>query len=162
MKNRNVYALAAIAAACALGTGPVLAQKVQKYRTPDGKIVYSDTPVPGARLVDEIAPPPPPDPKAVEAARAAAQKRSEQADRAAGQRLERRAGAQSEAEAAATALEQAKRRLEAGREPLPGERLGTVSGKSRLTDEYFARQRANEAAVAEAQARLDKARSGAR
>lgn len=155
---RRLATLTAIAAACALLAAPALAQKLQKYQTPDGKIVYSDRPVPGARLVDEIVPPPPPDPKAVEAARAAARKEGERADKAVGQRLDKQAAAQSDAESAAAALEQAKKRLEAGREPLPGERLGTAGGQSRLTDEYFARQRANEAAVAEAQARLDKAR----
>ncbi|MCL4802156.1 MAG: DUF4124 domain-containing protein [Burkholderiales bacterium] len=155
-------AVVTIALACALGAGSALAQKVQKYRTPDGRIIYSDTPVPGARLVDEIAPPPPPDPKAAEAARAAAQKQGEKTDKAVEQRIEQRSQARNEVQAAETALQKAKEALERGREPLPGERLGTVSGKSRLTDDYFARQRANEAAVAEAQARLDKARAGTR
>lgn len=156
-------AVVTIALACALGAGSALAQKVQKYRTPDGRIIYSDTPVPGARLVDEIAPPPPPDPKAVEAARAAAQKQGEKTDKAVEQRIEQRSQARNEVQAAETALQKAKEALERGREPLPGERLGTATtGKSRLTDEYFARQRANEAAVAEAQARLDKARAGTR
>ena len=43
------------------------------------------------------------------------------------------------------ALKDLEARREEGREPLPGERLGTVagknrSGKSRLTERYFARQ----------------------
>jgi len=39
-----------------------------------------------------------------------------------------------------TALKDAEELREQGREPLPGERLGTVAGKSRLTQRYFARQ----------------------
>ncbi len=39
-----------------------------------------------------------------------------------------------------TALEDAEARREQGREPLPGERLGTVARKSRLTEKYFERQ----------------------
>ena len=39
-----------------------------------------------------------------------------------------------------TALQDVEARREQGREPLPGERLGTVAGKSRLTQKYFARQ----------------------
>jgi hypothetical protein len=142
-----------------LAAGSANAQKMQKYQTPDGKTVYSDRPVPGARLVDEVPPPPPVDPKAAAAGRAAAKQEGKAADAAAAGRAQRAAAGSAEQEAAA-ALERAKQALERGREPLPGERLGTTSGKSRLSDEYFSRQRANEAAVAEAQARLDKARSG--
>lgn len=142
-----------------LAAGSASAQKVQKYQTPDGKIVYSDRPVPGARLVDEVVPPPPVDPKAAAAARAATKQEGKAADAAAAKREEKAAAGTAEKDAAA-ALARAKQALETGREPLPGERLGTAGGRSRLSEEYFARQHANEAAVAEAQARLDKARSG--
>jgi len=39
-----------------------------------------------------------------------------------------------------SALKDAENLREQGREPLPGERLGNVAGKSRLTQKYFARQ----------------------
>jgi hypothetical protein len=45
-----------------------------------------------------------------------------------------------DARAECTALKDAEERRELGREPLPGERLGTVARKSRLTHRYFARQ----------------------
>jgi len=45
-----------------------------------------------------------------------------------------------DARAECSALKDAEERREQGREPLPGERLGTVAGKSRLTQSYFARQ----------------------
>ncbi|MCC6611295.1 MAG: DUF4124 domain-containing protein [Burkholderiales bacterium] len=155
----KMLALLACTLCLGIAGGSALAQKLQKYRTPDGKIVYSDRPVPGAHLVDEVAPPPPPDPEATAAARAATAREGKAVDEAAGKRAGKVPSGSAENDAAA-ALERAKQTLERGREPLPGERLGTVSGKSRLSEEYFARQRTNEAAVAEAQARLDKARSG--
>lgn len=48
----------------------------------------------------------------------------------------------------------AKRKLELGREPLPGERLGPKGGGSRLTPEYEARIAAQEREVAAIEARL--------
>ena len=39
-----------------------------------------------------------------------------------------------------SALKDAEERREQGREPLPGERRGTVAGTSRLTEKYFERQ----------------------
>jgi len=42
-------------------------------------------------------------------------------------------------------------------EPLPGERLGNVGGRSRLTPDYLRRQRAMAAEVDAARARLDEA-----
>ena len=51
-------------------------------------------------------------------------------------------------------LAAAKRRLEAGREPLPGERLGTKGGGSRLTPEYEARIASMEREVATIEAKL--------
>jgi hypothetical protein len=55
-------------------------------------------------------------------------------------------------------LERGRQALEAGREPLEGERIGTYSGRARLNDAYWERQAANEYAVAEAEARLERAR----
>jgi len=59
--------------------------------------------------------------------------------------------------AAEAALNAARLRQSAGREPLEGERTGTATGGSRLNETYDARQRENEKAVADAQARLDRA-----
>jgi hypothetical protein len=57
--------------------------------------------------------------------------------------------------AAQAALEQAQRAREAGIEPQPGERLGTVGGHSRLGEEYWERQKRLEADVELARQRLD-------
>jgi hypothetical protein len=61
-----------------------------------------------------------------------------------------------------TAAENELRRAEAaktsGEEPLPGERLGLVNGKSRLGPDYWARQERLERAVAAAKKRVEEAR----
>lgn len=54
-------------------------------------------------------------------------------------------------------VEDAKKRQAAGTEPLPGERTGTVSGNSRLNEEYDARQKLLAKDVAYAEAALKKA-----
>jgi hypothetical protein len=59
--------------------------------------------------------------------------------------------------AARAQLERARRELDAGREPLPGERLHGAEGDSRLSPAYFLRQARLEEAVSHAQARLDAA-----
>ena len=150
---RRHRALALVALALGLAVAPAVAQKMQKYVTPDGKTVYSDRPIPGARLVDEIAPPPPVDPKAAAAAQARARENAERS-RASAATREESAKSDEKQEDAAAALARAKENLEKGKEPLPGERIGTAGGKSRLTDKYWARQRANEQAVKNAEARL--------
>lgn len=56
-------------------------------------------------------------------------------------------------------LEDAKKQKEEGVEPLPGERTGTVSGTSRLNEEYWERQEALQRQVEEATEMLENARS---
>ena len=70
-----------------LVTMPAQAQEIKKYITPDGKIIYSDEPIPGAREAGSVAPPPPVDPAAREAAEAAARADRERAQES-GQRVE--------------------------------------------------------------------------
>ena len=56
-----------------------------------------------------------------------------------------------------TALKDAEARREQGREPLPGERLGTVAGTSRLTEKYFERQAMLEQELERARERCEQA-----
>jgi hypothetical protein len=67
------------------------------------------------------------------------------------------AAAAEELRAAERHLAAAKATLDAGREALPGERTGLAHGGSRLNGSYWDRQRLLETAVADAQARLDRA-----
>lgn len=134
--------------------GAVAAQTVYRYITPDGRTIFSDQPVPGATLQGTVAPPAPPSaaPTPPSDARPAAP-----AERPGEVRAQRLREATAEVEAANQALAQARAQLDAGKEPLPGERTGTAGGGSRLNDSYWARQGANEQAVKDAQARLDAA-----
>jgi hypothetical protein len=67
------------------------------------------------------------------------------------------AGRTQEAQDARLALKNAEAALAAGKEPLPGERTGTVGGGSRLNEAYFARQKSLEDAVAAARKRVEEA-----
>lgn len=57
--------------------------------------------------------------------------------------------------AARRELEERRKALEQGRAPLPGERAGTANGSSRLLPAYYARIRALEQRVAEAERALE-------
>jgi hypothetical protein len=145
---RPLVLLLALAAACAAD-----AQKIGRYVFPDGRVVYSDQPVPGAKLANEVAPPPPPSVPAREGRAPAPVPGTDPA----AARIQRRTQAEAELRAATEALERARAQFEAGIEPLPGERTGTAKGGSRLNEAYEARQAANQKAVADAEARLQRA-----
>jgi hypothetical protein len=138
-----------------LVAGAAAAQGIGRYVFPDGRVVYSDRPVPGAKLVNEVAPPPPP------GAPPPAPSRESRAGKAAeapgAERLRTLGEADAEVRAATEALERARAQLEAGIEPLPGERTGTAGGFSRLNEAYQQRQEANQKAVADAELRLQQA-----
>jgi hypothetical protein len=154
---------AAAAVALAIATGAT-AQQIYKYRTPDGKTVYSDKPVPGATLQEEFVPAPAPDPAVAAAREKAARAQVREANERAAERSRALEAVTAEVDAAAAALERARATLEAGREPSEGDRTGIVArGKggiqrSRLNEDYWLRQAENEQAVADAEARLERAR----
>ena len=138
------------------------AQAIKKYVTPDGKIIYSDEPVPGASEVGVVAPPPEVTPEQRRAAEEAARRNSQlsnEADQRASEQADGELSRRDRIRAAEKALENAKRTLQDGKEPMPGERKGTAGGASRLTEAYFQRQQANEQAVKQAQQNLDAARA---
>lgn len=137
-------------------------QEIRKYVTPDGKTIYSDEPVPGAREVGTVAPPPEVTPEQRRAAEEAAQRnaeRSNEVDRRVSQDADSESNRRDAVREAEKALDEAKRKLAEGKDPLPGERKGTAGGASRLTEAYFKRQQANEQAVQKAQQALNAARA---
>ena len=145
-----------------VASGSAAAQEIKKYVTPDGKIIYSDEPVPGAREVGTVAPPPEVSPEERRAAERAANREAKQAEEAlqrSSESTDEDLSRREKIRAAEKQLEDAKRTLEQGKEPLPGERKGTAGGASRLTEAYFERQRANELAVQKAQKKLNSALS---
>jgi hypothetical protein len=145
-------ALAGIALALAAS-----AQPVYKSTMPDGRVLYGPEPAPGASKVDTITPPP---------ARTGVDVLTPAEKAVSGQRSSDRARSQAQAEseiaAARGALKAAEAARDGGKEPLPGERIGTAGGASRLTDDYFARQKQLEDDVIKARRRLEEAQSKAR
>jgi hypothetical protein len=119
-------------------------QTLYKSTMPDGKVTYGEKPVPGAKKVDTIEPPPaktgvmPIKPEEKRAERAPPQAAPQSA----------------ELPQARQNLQKAQAAAESGKEPLPGERIGTAGGNSRLTDAYHERQKALQGAVDAASKRV--------
>jgi hypothetical protein len=132
------------------------AQTLYKSTMPDGKVVYGEKPEPGAKQVDTVTAPP----KTGTTIVTPAEKKGVD------QRIEKRAATadaqRRELEDAYQQLKKAEAAREAGKEPLPGERLGTATGASRLTDDYWIRQKSLEAAVEAARKRVELAEQAAR
>ena len=132
------------------------AETVYKYRRSDGSTLYSDVPLRGAKLIGrfELVPVPPP-----ARARPAMPERgaAKDPDELARRRVQDLDAADAAIKAAEQSLKEALERQQAGVEPFAGERLGNVDRRSRLTPDYFARQRSLAAEVAAARARLDRA-----
>ena len=147
---RTVVVLAGLLVAAAAA-----AQHAYRFVTPDGRVIYSDMPVPGARLDGTIAPPAPVSPSA--GAGFTPSPAQEALLKSADARIRRLNEVTVEIQNIERELAAANARLEAGREPLEGERIGTFAGRARLSDAYWARQDYNQLAVADAQARLNRA-----
>jgi len=148
--------LCAAALAALAWTAPTWAQTVYKSTMPDGRVIYSTEPVHGAKSVETLKPPAastgvsPVGPKDMETLQRQEQQRA------------KREAQQEELQQAEKAVRDAESAQAAGKEPLPGERSGTAGGGSRLSDEYWSRQKALEAAVAEARKHLDELRASTR
>jgi hypothetical protein len=150
LKILKSLAFAALgAAACAQ------AQVVYKSTMPDGKVIYTEKPVPGAARVDTIEPPP-----AKTGMSSLTPEEKARADEFAKKRAAAAAPQGNDLDDARRQLKQAEAAREAGREPLPGERIGTASGASRLTEAYQLRQKTLDDAVEKARKQLDQLQSG--
>ena len=136
----------------------VSAREVYKYRMPDGRIVYSGEVMTQGKLL-EVLPPPPPSPKLIESEQREKLQREQELERAIVKRLDSMDAVEAEIKAATLALEAAKAAAAAGVEPLPGERLGLYKkpGRTRMSDDYWERQRQFSRALNAARARLDAA-----
>jgi hypothetical protein len=136
------------------------AQVVYKHADKDGSSVYSDRVIPGMKVIGKLAPVPQPDPELAAAARAAQAERAQHAEAYAKERLRELDQADAAIRQAEQNLAAAKRALQAGTEPLPGERLGTVrKGFTRLSDTYWERMSGLEQEVAKATKELEHAYS---
>lgn len=143
-----------------LAAAPLLAagQTIYKVQMPDGSVLYTDSVPAGAKVLEE---------REAKSTPRVTTLPSQPAARGAttaprpgpGIRPSDKAGQSTVPDIASAERELAvaRRRLELGREPLPGERLGLKGGGSRLTPEYEARIAALEGDVATAEANLKKA-----
>jgi len=138
----------------ALFAGELAAQPVYKSTLPDGRVIYGDRPDPAAVKVEESTP----DTSArgiggATPREAQALKEMEDARR-------QREAEDARLQALQKAVLDAEEAQVAGKEPLPGERIGTAGGPSRLNDSYWTRQRSLGDAVEKARRDLEEARSG--
>ena len=157
----NVLAMsAAIALSLMAGTAAAqpAAQPVIKSTMPDGKVVYGEKPAPGAAKVEKIEPPPAKSGITVVTPEEKARLEQLTKERTGKPAVE--GPKANPLDEARKQLKQAEEALEAGKEPRPGERLGTVGGKSRLTDDYFKRIQGLEQAVADARKRVEALEKG--
>ena len=148
----------AVALAAFLGLAlsqPLAAQTQFKSTMPDGRVLYGDRPAPGAAKVEEIR---------LDTSKGGLGGPATPSEKQVLKELEKerlqREGAQEKVRAAEQKLKDAQAARDNGKEPLPGERIGTAGGQSRLNDAYFERQRMLEEAVGKAQRELDEARAG--
>lgn len=152
--------LAALLAGLAC-VGAAAQDRIYKVQTPDGRVLFTDRPPPGSKVLSERevthAPP---------AAAAAGAERSQalqQQGAQAAERLQERSAQIDKAFAAVQAAERdladAKLQLEQGRTPLDGEMIGTARGRVRPSPAYQERIAELEKGVVAAEQRLAKARA---
>ncbi|MDB5728875.1 MAG: hypothetical protein JWR25_1169 [Noviherbaspirillum sp.] len=161
-------ALAPLANTIAQSGTPASAGVTTIYRqvTPDGRIVYSDKVLKGGKLDQTITVDPPikgnlwtaeAGPRPVTVPRTESTPIGTGAPLPMLSKRKTYDDADSDVIRAEMLLEDARKRQEAGVEPLPGERTGNVSGGSRLNEAYRARQRALAQQIVEAEIALRKA-----
>jgi hypothetical protein len=170
-------AMRRIVAAVCLAVAPAIAvATIYKVEMPDGTILFTDSPPREGKILEERAtaatPRPPAKAPAATASGAAPPTVPGQAPVPVLQSPARPAAgtgatatpiprtldaAIAEVNNAERELAVARRKLEVGREPMPGERLGTAKGGSRLSPEYEGRIGDLEREVAQAEARVRRA-----
>ncbi|MFO1320942.1 MAG: DUF4124 domain-containing protein [Burkholderiales bacterium] len=140
--------------AAGASSSPVMAQQLNKYVLPDGSVVYSDQPVPGATRAKAIESPPVPTAEQ----RAAAQRRAEEDRRKREEFLQRTETRRKDLDAAEQRVARARKgvadaeaALESGRTPQAGEMVGNAGGNVRPGDAYLKR-------IAELEQNIEKAR----
>lgn len=151
-----------ILAGC-LATAPLLAagQTIYKVQMPDGSVLYTDSVPAGGKVLEE---------REAKTTPRVTTLPTSPAGKAAAQAAVTRPGVPSGStnsklnsppppniSTSERELAVARRKLELGREPLPGERRGLAGGGSRLTPEYESRIGALEREVAAAEAKLKRA-----
>jgi len=117
---------------------------------PDGKVIYGDKPAPGAVRVEQLKAAPSKGVSISSPKDAAAVRQMESS------RAGRQAGGQ-KVRAAEEAMKRAEAAMAEGKEPGEGDRIGTVSGAQRFSDQYWERQKRLAAEYEVARASYEKA-----
>lgn len=144
---RKLIALLVFFSTCCLG-----ADLVFKSTMPDGKILYGNAPVKGAKKVEKITP------STQDAGvRISTPNQIQQLGQRQSQQQEDSSRRQADMDQLKSALKQAEEAREAGKEPHDGDFIGNARGGMRLNEEYLERQKTLEANVQEARKRLDAA-----
>ena len=138
--------------AIALLMQPAAAQTVYKSTMPDGRVIFGDRPEAGAAKVESSEPDT--SKKGVQLTTPGAGRKVDEmkAQRESGQAKE------DQLRQAQEAVRKAEAALANGKEPLPGERIGTAGGASRLNDAYWARQKKLKEDLVNARDNLNKLR----
>lgn len=142
---------------------PALGQHIYKYRMPDGTILYTDSEsgytdrYTKGKLEETLTEPTPAPAEVDDAMRARRETRDKNASDASAAQSTGVDAAYAMMDQARQALQNAEAALQAGLEPLPGERLGVVDGHARLSAAYWARLRGLRLSVNGARDRLDRA-----
>jgi hypothetical protein len=126
------------------------AQTIFKSIMPDGRVIYGEKPVPGAKKVEPFVPQ-----TGNTGVRTVSPEEQRQVQESAAAKIRRDDDRRTQIQDAQKAVQDAEAAQVAGKEPLPGERLGTASSANRLTEAYFERQQALEAAVTAARKRFN-------
>lgn len=158
MRSLIVAILAAL-----LCAGAAAQDRIYKVRLPDGRILFTDRPPPGAKILSErdVSPPAeaPPRPGPADDDRSASLQRQAAEAQA---RLRERAAEVDRAFAAVQAAErevqEARQALEQGRAPQAGEMIGTARGRVQPSPAYRDRIAELEKAVTAAEQKLARAR----
>lgn len=157
--SRMAASRLAFAAWLALAAAGALAQTTYKSTMPDGKIVYGEKPAPGAVKSEPMQV----NTKPMSTGKGNSTNRDEDSGVAPQQlkdsrtRAEQARAADADAQQWQQTLTKAQQAAREGVEPLPGERIGTAGGGSRLTDAYQERQRQLQADIVRAQGNYDNA-----
>ena len=142
------------ALALALASGAALAQFLYKSTMPDGKVIYGDAPTPGAVKVEKSRPD-----TSKKGITGATPKDTEALRRLESERPVAGGGSSERAAEVEASLRKMEADREKVREPLEGERIGTVSGGGRFTDSYWERQKKYEEGMDSLRKELEKLRS---
>ena len=132
---------------------PAAAQTLYKSTMPDGRVIYGDKPAQDAAKVEETRPDISKGGIGGTTPREAATLKQLEKGR------QQREVTDDRVSIAEKAVRSAEAARDAGKEPLPGERIGTAGGASRLTDAYLERQKSLEENVEQARRSLEQALS---